>query len=643
MAQYIDTTTGFPVCDPECIPLSSSLPSRAELDEAFKPLILSASGWRKVFAATGDEEDARPDVGDANIVIAAHMADVFAAYILARIPSNPTIVLGLDSRPTGPEIGDAMLRVFLSRGIKVRYLFIASAPEIMAYARGSDGFAYISASHNPVGHNGVKFGLADGGVLPGSETNLLIAEFRKAIAADDAAIRARNLLGGCAPAAVASVLAAIPVEKKAALAAYAAFTREVVSGESGTARQDAFFAELADAAARGRKEGKPVSLVCDFNGSARAVSIDRAFFESAGLALFGMNEGARKIAHRIVPEGESLSFCAREIERLRREGKTADERGVSLGYVPDCDGDRGNIVYWNEKTGKADILEAQEVFALSVIAELSHLVYQGQVKVSGGKATPPVGVAVNDPTSLRIEAIARSFGATVGRAEVGEANVVNLAREMREAGTIVRILGEGSNGGNITHPAAVRDPVNTVCALLKMLVLRGTPEKPGLFRLWCELSGQPDAWKEDFTLADIIATLPAFVTTSAFEKEAALRITSMDHTALKRSFQTVFVREWETRKDELRAKYGFASWVAIANNGTRQTIGIDDFGVSGKGGLTVRFLDAMGKPLGIIWMRGSGTEPVFRILAEVCGSDASAERDLLAWLTRMVLEADSKI
>ncbi len=643
MAYYTDTTTGFPVCDPERIPLSSSLPARSELDAAFKPLILSASGWRKVFVASGDEEDIAPDAGNANIVLAAHMADVFATYILARAPSSPTIALGLDSRPTGPEIGDAMLRVFLARGITVRYLFIASAPEIMAYARDLDGFAYVSASHNPVGHNGVKFGLADGGVLPGSETGILIAEFKKAIAADDAVTRARDLVKECPPADVRAVLESIPATKQAALASYEAFTREVVSGESDKTRQSAFFAELAEAAERGRKAGKPVSLVCDFNGSARAVSIDRAFFESAGLALFGMNEGARKIAHRIGPEGESLSFCAREIERLRREGKTGDERNASIGYVPDCDGDRGNIVYWNEKTGKAETLEAQEVFALSVIAELSHLVYQGQVKVTGGKATPPVGVAVNDPTSLRIEAIAKAFGAAVGRAEVGEANVVNLAREMREAGTIVRILGEGSNGGNITHPAAVRDPVNTVCALLKMLVLRGSPQKPGLFRIWCELSGQPGAWKEDFTLADIIATLPAFVTTSVFEKDAALRITSMDHAALKRAFQPVFVREWEARKSELRAKYGFASWVAIANNGTRQTVGIEDFGISGKGGLKVHFLDDSGAPTGFIWMRGSGTEPAFRILADARGSEVSAERDLLSWLTRMVLEADSKI
>jgi phosphomannomutase len=38
-------------------------------------------------------------------------------------------------------------------------------------------------------------------------------------------------------------------------------------------------------------------------------------------------------------------------------------------------------------------------------------------------------------------------------------------------------------------------------------------------------------------------------------------------------------------------------------------------------------------------MRGSGTEPVFRILAEVRGVDPSGEADLLSWLSRLVGEA----
>ena len=71
----------------------------------------------------------------------------------------------MDTRPTGPAIAETMLRVFLAKKIAVSYTGIIASPEIMVYAHSADGFVYISASHNPIGYNGIKFGLNDGGVL----------------------------------------------------------------------------------------------------------------------------------------------------------------------------------------------------------------------------------------------------------------------------------------------------------------------------------------------------------------------------------------------------------------------------------------------------------------------------------------------
>ena len=142
--------------------------------------------------------------------------------------------------------------------------------------------------------------------------------------------------------------------------------------------------------------------------------------------------------------------------------------------MPDNDGDRGNIVYINDRTGCAEILEAQEVFALSVLSELEFM-KQTAAAAQGASAAPgaKLAVAVNGPTSMRIERIAEAYGVEVFRAEVGEANVVNLAAEKRAEGFEVRILGEGSNGGNITHPATVRDPLNTIFALIKLIAFGG--------------------------------------------------------------------------------------------------------------------------------------------------------------------------
>ena len=641
MATVADAPHSF--SNPDSHPLSGTLPTRQELDDAFAPLILSASGWRKVFAVSGNEEDASPEIGLANRVLAAHMANAFADY-LGTLNIQKSLLLGRDTRPTGEAIADIMCRVFLARGISVRLIGVCAAPEIMAYAREHGAFAYISASHNPIAHNGVKFGLSDGGVLAGGETAKLITSFRSSIASVDAAKKAQRLVAACPSESLARTVEGRESEKKKSLASYQAFSREVISGESDTLRRDAFFREIGEATDRLSRSGTPISVLADFNGSARAASIDREFFASCGVSLSVMNGIPGRIAHRIVPEGDSLSFCAREIERLRSEGTDAAERNTALGYVPDCDGDRGNIVCWNEKTRCAETLEAQEVCALSVIAELAHIAYLGAISCTPGlDASPPVAIAINDPTSLRIEEIARAFGARVARAEVGEANVVNLARRLRSEGAIVRILGEGSNGGNITHPAAVRDPLNTVFALLKLLIIRDSGDKKGLFHIWCALSGQEAKYREDFTLTDIRTTLPSYVTTSVYDKDAMLAIKTGDHAVLKRKFLAVFLREWAKRKDELLADYGFASWLAISNNGTEETRGIKDFSQSGKGGLKVQFLDRSGAECAYIWMRGSGTEPVFRILADARGKDPSAERMLLSWLTRMVLEADVEI
>lgn len=646
MAIWHDTKTSLYIGNTGEIPLSLAVPSQLEIDQAFSTLILSASGWRKIFALSGKEEDTKRAISLADTVIVAHMANVFADFLLTKpsIAQKMELTLALDTRPTGSEIGNIMCRVFLARGFTVRYLYIASAPEIMAYARNVGAFAYISASHNPIGHNGVKFGLNDGGVLAGNDITPLIASLKAACTSSDATGIAHKLLASCDPITLTKTWENIDNEKKKALAEYESFSREVISGESNITKRDDFFRLLKVANDVLQAQGKPASIVADFNGSARCVSIDRHFFEASGIALTGMNEKAGKIAHRIVPEGESLSYCAREIERLHREGKTEAEKNVILGYVPDCDGDRGNIVYWNDHTQQASILEAQEVFALSVVAELAHLRYLEHTVIDvNGTSSPPSAIAVNDPTSLRIEEIAKSFGATVARAEVGEANVVNLARSLRENGAIVRILGEGSNGGNITHPAAVRDPLNTVFAILKLLAIRDTETKKGLFHLWCSVSGQESKYKTGFTLADIMHTLPAYVTTSVFEKDAMLAIHTTDHAKLKRNFQKVFMREWNEKKNELHKQFGFTSWVAISNNGTQQTNNLSDFGDSGKGGLKIQFLGVDGKPLAFIWMRGSGTEAVFRILADARGNDISIERYLLSSLTSMVLEADGII
>jgi len=599
-----------------------------EVNRALEGMILSASGWRGIFAANGNEESTIKEISNAHKIIAGAAAFIFAEY-LQKSQNTPLILIGMDTRPTGVAIVKTMIPVLLASGCSVRYAGLTAAPEIMAWARAAgaavnaSGFIYISASHNPIGHNGIKFGLTDGGVLAAQEADRLIAGFRLFFEKDDCVQKIENLISAAGCACLQSVYDNTAA-KTEAYKAYYDFCGVVawdgyVSGNEGIS-----------AVLKNNLEKKPLGVVCDFNGSARTVSIDREFFSALGIKLDYINGEPGEIVHRIVPEGEALEPCKALLEKAH-----ARDTSFTLGYVPDCDGDRGNLVVWDDTAGIARALEAQEVFAVACIAELAHLVW-------AGTELSKAAVAVNDPTSMRVDRIAEAFGVSVFRAEVGEANVVGLARRLRGQGYTVRIFGEGPAGGNITHPSAVRDPVNTVLAIVKLLSVRSSAGKDGLFEIWCKCSGQAEKYREDFTLADIVASLPPFVSTPAYSPSAVLRINTNDHTLLKDRYQKVFLREWENRKSELKSRFGFCGWEARAYNGLEERRGISRFGEAGRGGLKIVFLNSENRESAFIWMRGSATEPVFRIMADVEGLNKSPERDLLEWQKSMIIQADTR-
>lgn len=590
-------------------------------------MILSASGWRKVFAVSGEETDTTTEIGMENTCISVLSALVFSDYVKKRTGKRtPTIVLGIDTRPTGPEIANVMIRLLLKEKVVVRYVGVTAAPEIMAYSKLFDGFIYISASHNPIGHNGIKFGLNDGGVLNGKENALLVEEFKAKCSDEFALQNVSRLISVRSQSDLEWVYSESISTKKEALEIYKTFSKNVISSLTNVSLQDKFFDNL-----KAQIKANPIGIVCDFNGSARTMSIDKEIFAENNLNFYPFNDIPGKIVHEIIPEPENLVYCAKKMEELQKAGT----KDAILGYMPDCDGDRGNIVYWDSKTDSAQILKAQEVFSLSVLAELAFSYWLNKNNSSYKPA-----VAVNCPTSMRIDEIAKAFNAKVFRGEVGEANVVNTARLARKEGYTVRILGEGSNGGTITFPSSVRDPINTIFAFIKLLTIKDTAEGKGLFHIWCQLSGQEDKYRDDFTLSDVLETLPVYTTTGVSESRAILKISTMDHAKLKGNFQKVFENSFKNGADGLLKKYGISSYKCILTNATTEKVDAKDFSESGKGGLKIQLFENSDKPSAFIWMRGSGTEPVFRIMCDVKGNNPDKEKDLLAWETKMLFEAD---
>jgi phosphoglucomutase len=590
-------------------------------------MILSASGWRDVFAADGDAESRMEEISGFHASVAVAAADVFTGFVRAKKEdASPRIIVGLDTRPTGIAIAEQVLKTLHEKGCRVLFCGVTAAPEIMAYARScgkdgsADGFIYISASHNPIGYNGIKFGLTDGGVLGNADMARLEAEFRTLIPSPDTVspmpLKTKTALS-------AEAFKKAVKYKKRTLTAYRRFSLETAAGGQG-----AVLAELKKAI-----KAAPIGIAADFNGSARALSIDRDFFKGFGIKFRAINGKAGEIAHQIVPEGEALTPCRDFLEQLRR-----GDPDFLFAYVPDCDGDRGNIVFFDEDAGCVRPLEAQELFALVCLAELCQLVWTGSPHVDGNGGLSNTAIAVNDATSMRIDRMARAFGAKVFRAETGEANVVMLGRQLRAEGWTVPVMGEGAAGGSIVHPSAVRDPLQTVFALLKLLRIRSRAGKKGFFELWCERNGCKKPYSNDFTLSSIIASLPAFTTTSAYSEDARMQAVSVNQSILKKRYQKVFTMEWEKQKRRLYDKWDISGWEARTYNGSKERRHVKKFSIAGRGGLRIVFKNRSGWDRASIWMRGSGTEPVFRVMADVEGANPALHDELLAWQRGMILE-----
>lgn len=604
---HIHPETQFPVADDTRDPLAGALPAREELEHAYRSMIISASGWRKVFAPSRDEEDPDASINRADVYLVAIATEAFFRQMHPK-----RVIIGMDSRPTGPAIADVVVRILMAHQVEVKHLFICAAPEIMALSayHPEDLFFYVSASHNPIGHNGFKFG-SHGGVSDAEEATGVIAMFRTLLADPEIPSHVRHLSSSVRPGQYSLLLEQIGKYKAEAMVAY-----ERLVLDTATDSEDELVFGTMVAQLRHDLASCPIGIVAELNGSARALSIDRQFLEGMGVRTVFLNDTPRQIVHAIVPEGENLEMCRQALEQAH-----AADHAFMLGYVPDNDGDRGNIVYYDESSGSARILGAQQLFALVAVIELTLSRQEGKQQA----------IVVNGPTSLMIDRIAERLQAKVFRAEVGEANVVKLAEQVRAKGYAVRILGEGSNGGNITHPSKVRDPLNTLVSLIKLLSSR---------QRFTSITGIDAAP----SIARALESLPKRTITGGFSAEAVMRIRTTDHGKLKGAYERQFALSYAQRSDELRSRFGICGWREEQTEGMVMRVGMGAAYRTPpmRGGLKIIFSDCTGTDTDFIWMRGSGTEPVFRIMADALGDDQARHDYLLAWQRALVETADQE-
>jgi len=88
----------------------------------------------------------------------------FGGYILTKDVKKPKILIGRDTRISGYMLESALIAGLLSIGAEVMRLGVISTPGVayLTRANSAEAGVMISASHNPVADNGIKFFGPDG-------------------------------------------------------------------------------------------------------------------------------------------------------------------------------------------------------------------------------------------------------------------------------------------------------------------------------------------------------------------------------------------------------------------------------------------------------------------------------------------------
>ena len=128
--------------------------------------------------------------GVANRDLTPELALAIGRAFGGRLPGGARVLIGRDTRRSGPMLEGALAAGLASAGIDVGLLGVLPTPAVAELVAASDaaGGAVISASHNPFPDNGIKLFGADGFKLADSEE----AEIEAALAATARAEQARG-------------------------------------------------------------------------------------------------------------------------------------------------------------------------------------------------------------------------------------------------------------------------------------------------------------------------------------------------------------------------------------------------------------------------------------------------------------------
>ncbi|MFN0151054.1 MAG: phosphoglucosamine mutase [bacterium] len=329
-----------------------------------RPLMVSVAGVRGVIGESLTTE------------IACRWGAAFGTLLGA----GARVIIGRDSRGSGPVIEAAVTAGLRGAGCSVRLAGVLPTPTIQLATRDSDarGGIAITASHNPLEWNALKFIREDGLFLSADEGRTL-----------------RAIVEG-GPLAVRSV-------------AHDALGGEDTDDGAAERHIDRIlslpYIDVACVARRGLR------VVVDCGNGAGSFVTPR-LLERLGADVTRLYcEPDGRFPRHAEPRAEHLGDLVRRVR----------ETGADLGLAHDPDADR--IVF---VTGSGRAL--MEEYSLAIACELI-------------LSSRPGGVVVtNLSTSQMIDEIAARHGARVERTAIGEANV---SHRMRDTGSIIGGEGNG--------------------------------------------------------------------------------------------------------------------------------------------------------------------------------------------------------
>jgi len=362
-------------------------------------LMVSISGIRGIVG-----ESLTPEV-------ALKYAAAYGRYC-KRQTKNATVMLGRDGRITGKIIANIVSSTLLSTGVNVRAIGICPTPTVALAVEHSNAIGGISitASHNPIEWNGLKF-FAETGMFLDADQNKELWSI-----ADDGK---------------------------------ADYTSWQCIGNH--AQEEFWIRKHIDAVLSLKYIDLSVTrkrrfrVVLDCVNAAGGVIVP-TLLKEMGCEVIEMNcDVSGVFAHTPEPIPENLTDLA-----LRVKAEKAD-----MGVAVDPDVDRLVLISENgEPYGEEYTIATVVKFVLEKEKKLGH--------------THTQSVVVNLSTTRAVDDIASAFGAKCYRTPVGE---VNVAKKMKQLGAVIG--GEGSGGVILPALHLGRDAIVGIGLILQMLAESG--------------------------------------------------------------------------------------------------------------------------------------------------------------------------